>query len=135
VLSAVIGLFRGPKLSSNQFPEIQVKLIDGSTFQHKAGQPVIINFWGKQNQFRWFKKNYKNRTAIELNTNPSWILDFNLGASAMDFDLTPYDIKKLNIDMGAASLRLKLGVPKNETRVIINAGASSIKISVPQICQ
>ncbi len=93
---------------------------------------AIINFWGKSNNISWFKKNYKNRTAIELNTNPSWILDFNLGASAMDFDLTPYDIKELNIDMGAASLHLKLGVPKNETNVIIDAGASSIKISIPQ---
>ena len=101
------------------------------SFKTEDDNFAIINFWGKHN-IRWFKKNFRNRTAIELNTNPAWILDFELGACAMDFDLTPYDIKELNFEIGAASLKLKLGVPKEETRVIIDAGASSINISIPQ---
>ena len=50
----------------------------------------------------------------------------------MDFDLTPFNISKLNIEMGAASLHLKLGVPQNETKIIIDAGASSMNISIPR---
>jgi len=102
------------------------------SFKTEDDNFAIINFWGKQNSVRWFKKNFRNRTAIELNTNPVWILDFDLGASAMDFDLTPFNISKLNVDMGAASLHLKLGIPQNETRIIIDAGASSMDISIPE---
>jgi len=93
---------------------------------------AVINFWGKDNHVRWFKKNFKNRTSIELNTNPEWILDFDLGASSMDFDLTKFKISKLIIEMGAASLNLKLGIPEKETKVIIDAGASSMDISIPE---
>ena len=55
----------------------------------------------------------------------------------MDFDLSQYNITKLNIDMGAASLNLKLGIPRTETKVIIDAGASSMDIYVPELvgCQ
>ncbi len=100
------------------------------SFKTEDDDFAIINFWG-QHKVRWFKKNFKNRTAIELNTKPAWILDFDLGACAMDFDLTPFDIEKLNIDMGAASLHLIMGVPKDETKVIIDAGASSMIITIP----
>ncbi len=102
------------------------------SFKIRDNNYAIINFWGKQNNIGWFRKNFRNRTAIELNKNPSWILDFNLGASAMDFDLTPFNISILNIEMGAASLELKLGVPKTETKIIIDAGASSMSISIPE---
>ena len=49
----------------------------------------------------------------------------------MDFDLTQFKISKLIIEMGAASLNLKLGIPEKETKVIIDAGASSMDISIP----
>ena len=109
----------------------------GYSFKKDDDNFAVINFWGKQSNVRWFRKQFKNRTAIELNVNPNWILDFNLGASSMDFDLSQYNITKLNIDMGAASLNLKLGIPRTETKVIIDAGASSMDIYVPELvgCQ
>jgi hypothetical protein len=74
----------------------------------------------------------KNRVDLRLNSNPLWDLSFDIGAAAVDFDLTPYNIEKLDIQMGAASLKLKLGSINQESRVYIDAGASSIEIDIPE---
>lgn len=74
----------------------------------------------------------RNKVDFRLNSKPLWDLDFNLGAASLDFDLSPYNIEKISIDMGAASLKLKLGDKAEETKLAIDAGASSIDISVPE---
>jgi hypothetical protein len=74
----------------------------------------------------------KNRVDIKLNAAPLWDLNFEIGAAAVDFDLSPYKINNLDISMGAASLKLRLGSINNESRVNIDAGASSIDIDVPE---
>lgn len=45
VLSNIISYIRAPKLGSNQLPQTEVKLVDGSTFQVGKGKPLIIHFW------------------------------------------------------------------------------------------
>jgi hypothetical protein len=85
----------------------------------------------KMKKTRVFNKS-RNRVEINLNTEPAWDLSFKIGAAAVDFDLSQYKIGKFNIDMGAASLKLRLGSINNESRVNITAGASSIDIQVPE---
>jgi hypothetical protein len=80
---------------------------------------------------RIFLKN-KNRVELRLHTQPVWNLNFDLGAAAVDFDLSEYDIENMDIEIGAASLKLKLGSRNKESKVTINAGASSIDISIPE---
>lgn len=97
------------------------------------GDNIDLNFnmgKGKVNFFH-FKK-LRNRVDFRLNSLPVWDLDFNLGAASIDFDLSPYKTEKIAIDMGAASLKLKLGDRADETRLTIDAGASSIDINVPE---
>ena len=50
----------------------------------------------------------------------------------MDFDLTTYKTKNVDVDMGAASLRIKLGNLTPETKLNIDAGASDIDIFIPK---
>ncbi|GAB4290134.1 MAG: hypothetical protein Kow0098_08470 [Ignavibacteriaceae bacterium] len=72
-----------------------------------------------------------NKVYMKLNPEPVWNFDFDIGAAACNFDLTDFKVERLNIDMGAASLDLKLGSLYYETIVVVDAGASSIDIDVP----
>ncbi|HEY9115298.1 MAG TPA: DUF5668 domain-containing protein [Bacteroidales bacterium] len=77
-------------------------------------------------------KNNKHEVLLKLNEDPTWELNFDAGASAMDFDLSNYKVSKLDIDGGAASFKIKLGSEYEITTVNIDAGASSIEIMVPE---
>ena len=50
----------------------------------------------------------------------------------MNLDLTKFKVENIYVGMGAASLKVKLGTLSEETRLNIEAGASSIDISVPK---
>lgn len=69
---------------------------------------------------------------LMLNQNPVWDFDFNIGAAEFNFDFSPYKVKSIDIDGGAASINLRLGKLHPETHVTINAGASAIRIKVPE---
>jgi thiol-disulfide isomerase/thioredoxin len=45
ILSNIISYIRAPELGSSQLPQIEVGLIDGSTFQVEKGKPIVIHFW------------------------------------------------------------------------------------------
>jgi len=93
---------------------------------------VDLDFEMTQKHISIFNGKNRNRVELKLNSNPLWDLDFDLGAASVNFDLSPYRTEKISIDMGAASLKLKLGDRAKETRLDLNAGASSIEIEVPE---
>ncbi|MFB3057526.1 MAG: hypothetical protein ACE1ZQ_10245, partial [Ignavibacteriaceae bacterium] len=82
--------------------------------------------------FHLGKNKFKNRVEIALNENPTWDINIDGGAAAMNLDLTKFKIENIDVGMGAASLDVKLGTLSEETRLNIEAGASSINISVPK---
>lgn len=45
ILSNIISYIRQPEIGSTQLPQIEVQLIDGSTFQVGKGKPLVIHFW------------------------------------------------------------------------------------------
>jgi hypothetical protein len=59
-------------------------------------------------------------------------MNFNVGAASMDFDLTPFKTRDINVDMGAASIKIKLGNLYPGTNISVDAGASDINIFVPK---
>ena len=85
----------------------------------------------KKTKVRLGKDNYRNNVEMALNEKPEWDLNFDVGAASLDLDLTPYIISKVDIDMGAAALNIKLGDKSDLTRVKIKAGASDIDILIP----
>jgi len=92
----------------------------------------VINFdMGDKAIFR-FGKGYKNKVDIALNSRPVWDMNFNVGAASMDFDLTEFKTKNVSVDMGAASIKIKLGNLYPETEVNVDAGASDINIFIPK---
>jgi hypothetical protein len=79
-----------------------------------------------------FGKNYKNNIDVELNPKLTWDMNFDVGAASMDFDLSEFKTNKVSVDMGAASLKIKLGSLYPETKLTVDAGASDINIYIPK---
>ncbi|MCW8809943.1 MAG: DUF5668 domain-containing protein [Ignavibacteriaceae bacterium] len=79
-----------------------------------------------------FGKSYKNNIDVALNPNLTWDMNFDVGAASMDFDLSEFKTEKVDVDMGAAALKIKLGSLSPDTKLSIDAGASDINIYIPK---
>jgi hypothetical protein len=86
----------------------------------------------KKRKFHLGKNKYKNKVNILLNEKLEWDLNFDVGAASMKLDLTKNNVSNFTVDMGAASLDVKLGSLADKLNVVVNAGASKIVISVPE---
>jgi hypothetical protein len=91
-----------------------------------------IDFTMKDTKFTIGDGKMRNRVKIELNPKPLWDMNFDVGAASLNFDLSEYRTKSVVVNMGAASLNLKIGDLYEDTKVEVDAGASSINISVPE---
>ena len=72
-----------------------------------------------------------HRVNLTLNQQPVWSLNLDVGAAKVDFDLTRFKVKKIDLDGGAASIKLKLGNHVPKSYVNIDAGASQIILKIP----
>jgi hypothetical protein len=73
-----------------------------------------------------------NDSWLALNTEPVWLIDIDAGAASLDIDLSDHKVEKIDIDGGAAGIKLRLGNTIKNATVTINAGASGIKIKIPE---
>lgn len=102
----------------------------GMTTTDETSDQLSIDLKGKVKNKVYNSKN--NNTHISLNPSIVWKLNFDIGAIDAKLDLSPYQVESLDIDAGATSLMLKLGQPLSTTKVSMDAGASSIEISIPK---
>ncbi len=99
------------------------------TTREKDGKTVIHITLEKNRKIRRVRK---NTIDIQLNRNVTWDLDFDVGAAAVEMDLSDYKIDTARIDAGAASIELKLGSLNPLTYIKYSAGAASLKIKIPK---
>lgn len=71
-------------------------------------------------------------SRIKLNINPTWEINFNVGAADMQMDLNRYKVRSVKLNGGASSIYLKMGDLSEDQKIKISAGASSIHILVPK---
>jgi len=45
ILSNIISYVRKPELTSTLLPQVEVTLLDASTYRLKKGKPIVIHFW------------------------------------------------------------------------------------------
>ncbi len=90
-----------------------------------------IKFENNGERFFLFKSKNRNRVNMSFSANPIWNMKFDVGAASTEFDLRNLKVENLDVDAGAASLKIFLGDLVNSAKVEINAGASSIEISIP----
>lgn len=95
-------------------------------------EKATINIDFKLNKIFWQKHKSKNRVDIKLNTKPVWVFDYDMGAVNFNADLSFYKVKKIDLDVGASNIKLKLGDFHYRTDVDIDAGASKILIKIPK---
>lgn len=103
-----------------------------SLFRSDSEDRAEINFKMEKNHFRIVDGKIKNKVEMKLNPEPVWDLDFDLGAAAVEFDLSDYKTDKIKIDVGAASVKVRLGDKIEQMNLEIDAGASYIEIGVPE---
>jgi len=105
-------------------------IIDYKYLVKHADSSVDINIYMEDEI--GLKSNSHNRIDMSLNPQPEWDLHFEIGAADVNFDLSGLKISRLDIEGGAAAIKVKLGDKYPETKVNIETGASSIKVKVPE---
>lgn len=103
-----------------------------SLSRNDDGDRADIYFKMKKTHFRVVEGKVKNKVELKLNPEPVWDLDFDLGAAAVNFDLSEYKTENIKIDIGAASVKVRLGEKIEKINMDIDAGASYIEIAVPE---
>ncbi|MFI5138479.1 MAG: LiaI-LiaF-like domain-containing protein [Sphingobacteriales bacterium] len=91
----------------------------------------VVNFKTKSHNGFNFDSD-KNRADMRLNPNPEWEINVETGASSVDFDLSKFKVKELKLHGGAASFKVRFGMPVTMTDVDISTGVSGVDISIPQ---
>jgi hypothetical protein len=91
-----------------------------------------IDFGMHRTKVRFGLVNYKNKVEMKFNPDVIWDFSFHIGAASMDFDLTEFKTKNVFVDMGAASMDLKVGDKFPDINIDIDAGASDIDIFIPE---
>ncbi len=73
-----------------------------------------------------------NKFALALNPNPIWNIQTDIGAAKVDFDLSLFQVQHIDIESGAASVKLKIGSRCDSVRLDLSTAASTLKLLVPK---
>lgn len=103
------------------------------SFSHdmEGDSAEVLNFKMKDQHGFNFDSD-KNKTDFQLNPNPIWDIYVETGAASLDFDLSKFKVRKLQLHGGAASFHVKMGMPVGMTNVDVSTGVSGVDISIPQ---
>ena len=95
----------------------------------RSGHEALIKISEKEEHV--FHNNNHKEVDIRLNKQPLWEINLDAGASAVNYDLTPFKVKKITLDGGAGSFKITVGNKYPKVNINIDAGASSITLRVP----
>jgi hypothetical protein len=101
---------------------------------NKNDSLYVLNFKMRDNKRRFdFDDDHKkaNLATFKLNANPEWNINVATGATDLDFDLSKFKVRSLDLAGGAGAFKLKFGQPLSTTTVDISTGASDVDINVP----
>lgn len=89
-----------------------------------------INFKMK-GKSKWNMGDGGNDVDLQLNKQPEWTVNMNMGAGEVNFDFSDYKIRTLNFDGGAAALDIRLGSLLPITDVNVKTGVADVKVHIP----
>ncbi len=98
----------------------------------KEGTAESLNLTFEGKEHNWHFGSSKNTLDLSLNTRPAWDLDINVGACSVNFDLSPYKVRRASIKAGASSITLRVGDKADTTSLRMETGASKLAIYVPE---
>lgn len=70
---------------------------------------------------------------VALNPQPVWVLNIDAEASSTELDLAELKITELDIDVDAASTKIRLGANTEQTEVTLKADAAEVRLEVPEV--
>jgi hypothetical protein len=98
-----------------------------------ADSSVVLNFNGKgKNSDYSFSDDNFNDINMKLSTQPVWDINLTMGAGEVDFDLTNFKTKNIELKGGAASFKVKVGDLYNNINLTAETGLAEINIDVPE---
>lgn len=78
------------------------------------------------------ENNIQNNATIRLNKDLVWEVNLRIGAGAADFDLSNYKVKKVQVDGGVSSVKIRMGMPvEDESTLELKGGLASFDLSIP----
>lgn len=94
------------------------------------GREIRLTFSGLHHGWRFWRSGQE--ADVTLRQGPAWDLDLSVGASRLDLDLSTLVVDRLKVGSGASRAQIKLGEKGKDTDVEIQAGASTIRVEVPE---
>jgi hypothetical protein len=94
------------------------------------GREIDMTFSGAHHGWRLGRLNHE--AIVSLHPEPSWDLDMRLGAARVNLDLSALNVSRLKLENGASRATIRLGDRGKETTVDIQAGASTLRLEVPE---
>lgn len=101
---------------------------------HQEDSVSVLDFKMKKNhghRLGWHDNDKTNSATFKLNPNPEWEINVETGATKLNFDLSRFKIRSLNLSGGAASFTVKLGQPLATTNIEVSTGVSEVEINIP----
>jgi len=101
---------------------------------NKKDSLYVLNFKMRDSNghFNWDDDNKKaNIATFKLNANPEWNINVATGATDLDFDLSKFKVRSLDLAGGAGAFKIKFGQPLSTTNIDISTGASDVDIKIP----
>jgi len=99
----------------------------------KSSESVTLDFKTQNQNDVKLNNNIQNTASINLSAVPIWEISLEIGAGKADFDLTEYKMRKLDIESGVSSIKIKMGMPfENETQINFDGGLASFELAIPQ---
>lgn len=78
------------------------------------------------------RNNFVPRFKVALGEYPIWDINLDLKATEGIIDFSAFKIEKLTVVAQASSVNVKLGSNHPNVKVIVESGASSVKVQVPK---
>lgn len=96
------------------------------------GEHANVEFNLNKKDFDFFHNKLRNQLVVSLNDKPIWDFVFNFGAAKAKFDLSNYKVRNINLNTGAANVRIKFGDKIDTSNVDVEMGAAKLKIEIPE---
>lgn len=131
-VDATVGNFQLKK-TTNELVDIYTNSSDNYTFERNVTDgKADIYFEQEKQHFNIAKGWFKKQVRIRLNESPVWDMDYDIGTSKADIDLTSFKVDDLFFKSGASSIRLKIGDKQDSAHVKFQTGVSKVNVYIPK---
>jgi len=84
-----------------------------------------------KDEFKLFNNNINSNLEFSLNPNPVWKIDLQAGAANVTMDLSKHKVAEFNLETGATTTVLTFGDKEEIVKLNIEMGAATLKIRIP----